>query len=55
MVKISKLFAYHVKENKEVYRENLRIQSECGKILTRNTPNIDTFHVVGGSIFPKET
>ena len=24
----------------------LRIQSECGKIRTRKTPNTDTFHVV---------
>ena len=25
---------------------NLRIQYECGKIRTRETPNTDTFHVV---------
>ena len=28
------------------YGESLRIQSECGKIRTRITPNTDTFDVV---------
>ena len=28
----------------ERYRVSLRIQSECGKIRSRNTLNIDTFH-----------
>ena len=28
------------------YGVSLRIQSECGKIRTRKTPNTDTFHVV---------
>ena len=28
------------------YSVSLRIQSKCGKILTRKTPNTDTFHVV---------
>ena len=32
--------------NMEIYRVNLRIQSECWKIRTRKTPNIDTFHAV---------
>ena len=27
----------------------VRIQSECGKILTRITPNMDTFHTVDKS------
>ena len=36
--------------NTERYRLSLRIQSECGKIRTRITPNTDTFHAV---IFPK--
>ena len=26
--------------------ENLRIQSECGKIRARKTPNTDTFYAV---------
>ena len=26
--------------------ENIRIHSECGKIRTRKTPNMDTFHAV---------
>ena len=30
----------------EIYGVNLRIQSECGKIWTRKTPNTDTFHAV---------
>ena len=32
--------------NTERYRESLRIQSECGKIRTRKTPNTDTFYAV---------
>ena len=32
--------------NTEIYGENFRIQSECGKIRTRKTPNGDTFHAV---------
>ena len=32
--------------NKEIYKVNLRIQSECGKMHTRKTPNTDTFHAV---------
>ena len=32
--------------NTERYEVCLRIQSECGKILTRKTPNMDTFHSV---------
>ena len=32
--------------NTERYSVSLRIQSECGKIRTRITPNTDTFHVV---------
>ena len=34
--------------NTERYRGSLRIQSKCGKILTRITPNTDTFHTVEG-------
>ena len=30
----------------EIYSVNLRIQSECGKIRTRKTPNTDNFHAV---------
>ena len=32
--------------NTEIYGVNLPIQSECGKIRTRKTPNTDTFYVV---------
>ena len=32
--------------NTERYGVSLRIQSECGKIQTRITPNTDTFHAV---------
>ena len=31
----------------ERYEVSLRIQSECGKILTRKTPNTGAFHAVG--------
>ena len=32
--------------NAESYFVSLRIQSKCGKIWTRKTPNIDTFKAV---------
>ena len=32
--------------NTEIYRVNLPIQSECGNMQTRKTPNIDTFYTV---------
>ena len=32
--------------NTDRYGLSLRIQSECGKIRTRITPNTDTFHTV---------
>ena len=32
--------------NTERYGASLRIQSECGKIRTRKTPNMDAFHAV---------
>ena len=32
--------------NTETYGVSLPIQSECGKIRTRKTPNTDTFNVV---------
>ena len=32
--------------NTEKYEVSLRIQSECGKIWTRTTPNTDFFHAV---------
>ena len=32
--------------NTERYKVSLRIQSECGKIWTRKTPNKDTFYAV---------
>ena len=37
--------------NTEKYGVSIRIQSECRKIRTRKTPNTDTFHAVGISIF----
>ena len=35
--------------NTESYGVSLRIQSECGKIRTRITPNTDTFYAVSES------
>ena len=32
--------------NMERYSVSLRIQSECGKMRTRITPNTDTFHAL---------
>ena len=32
--------------NTETYKASLRIQSKCGKIRTRKTPNTDTFNSV---------
>ena len=32
--------------NTEIYPINLRIQSECGEIRTRKTPNTDAFYAV---------
>ena len=32
--------------NTERFRRSLRIQSECGKMRTRITPNMDTFYAV---------
>ena len=32
--------------NTEKYSVSLRIQSECGKMRTRITPNTDTFYAV---------
>ena len=32
--------------NTDRYGVSLRIQSECGKMWTRITPNMDTFHAV---------
>ena len=44
----SELFCPHFpafRLNMERYGISLRIQSECGKIRTRITPDMDTFHV----------
>ena len=35
--------------NTERYGLLLRIQSECGELRTRKTPNMDTFHAVFGN------
>ena len=32
--------------NTDIYSGNLLIQPECGKIRTRKTPYLDTFHAV---------
>ena len=37
--------------NKEIYGVNLRIQSKCGKIRTRKTPNTDIFQAVHNNVF----
>ena len=37
--------------NTERYSVSHRIQSECGKILTGKTPNMDTFHIVWREVF----
>ena len=38
--------------NTERYSVSLRIQSECGKIRTRKTPNTDTLHAAKAIIIP---
>ena len=43
-----------VRLNTERYGVCLHIQSECGKIRTRKTPNTDTFNAVLKSRFPNE-
>ena len=40
--------------NAERYKTCLRIQSECGKIRTRMTPNTFTFHAVIINVLQKE-
>ena len=37
--------------NLEIYRVNLRIQFECGKIRIRKTPNTDTFYAMNKTDF----
>ena len=37
--------------NTVIYGVSPRIQSKCGKIQTRKTPNTDTFHAVGAEQF----
>ena len=39
------------KLNPEKYSVSLRIQSKCGKIWTRKTPNTDTSHAVLVNLF----
>ena len=44
--------------NTEIYRVNLPIQSKCGKIQTRKSPNTDTIHAVylaNVGLFPTNT
>ena len=36
--------------NTKKFSVSLRIQSDCGKIPTRKTPNADTFHAVYGTL-----
>ena len=40
--------------NTERYGASLCIQSECGKIRTRKTPNTDTFHALSEDVFSKK-
>ena len=50
----SELFCSHA----VTFSVSLRIQSECGKILTRKAPNTDSFHAVDSycqSYFQKNT
>ena len=42
----------HIRTEYREIQVSLRIQSECGKIQTRKTPYLDTFH--GVQIFPCE-
>ena len=37
--------------NTERYSSSFHIQCECGKIRTRITPNMDTFHAVNRNTF----
>ena len=39
--------------NTEIYRVHCSIQSECGKIRTRKTPNMVTFHPLLSTVFTK--
>ena len=48
--KIQSYFGLHFpafRLNTEIYAESLPIQSGCGKMQTRITPNMDTFYTVG--------
>ena len=38
---------------KKAKEKSFRIQSKCGKIRTRKTPNTDTFHAVTSKIFDR--
>ena len=42
----SRLYFFALGLKTERYSVSFRIQSECGKIRTRKTPNTDTFHIV---------
>ena len=42
----SELFSSAFGLNAERYEVSLHIQSECGKMWTRVTPNMDTFYAV---------
>ena len=42
-------FCAFVLNTERFYGVSLLIQSKCGKILTRKTPYLDTFHAVRGS------
>ena len=48
-VRIRSVFGSHFSAfglNTEIFRVNLCIQSRCGKMRARKTPNTDIFHVV---------
>ena len=38
------VFKVNYKVNAKIYKVNLRIQSKCGKMQTRETPNMDIFY-----------
>ena len=49
MQSFSGLYFPALELNTEICSANHRIQSECGKIWTRKTPNIDAFYAVSSN------
>ena len=50
----SGLYSLALKLNTVRYSVSLRIQSECGKIRTRITPNMDTFYAVLSNYYTRK-